>query len=256
MSSSFARHFCLSIYIDYHFIAKYNNLRNNVIGEGIGVIMNWFKRYGIVGAYFLFFVTLWFKSISSFSLIEGQQQLFAAVFTFTFLPVGYCISIISQWLYYKELSGHCIHKKFIKNDLDDVIRTKYNLESKYSEEDKAEIILTCRIRLDETNNLDRIKYLAGQATKRFDVVAINKAIILSTALSPFGALFSSLFICNFNIKLTPYYGRLSIVVLISVVIIILLTACNSIMYRQINILDKEILSKEWKKQEETTSKNN
>jgi len=203
--------------------------------------MNWFKRYGIVGANFLFVVTLWFKSISSFSLTKGQETLVVALFTFTFLPIGYLLSVISQFLYYKKLSGHCMHQKFIKNDLDDSIRQKLNLENMYSEEIIAESILTCRLRLDDTNNLDRIKYLAEQVTKRFDVIAINKAIILSVLISPFIAFFLVLF--TGVSKYTLYCGRLILVSLMSAITIPFLMGSNSVMYKQIKIFNRYIADK-------------
>jgi hypothetical protein len=206
--------------------------------------MNWFERYGIVGACFLFFVILWFTSIHPVLLTDSQVKFVGWLFLFIFLPIGYGISIISQSLYYLGLSGHRIHKEFIE-ELKDEVREKHNLEKTYCDEAKSESILTCRIRLDEKNDLKRIQYLASYVTKRFDVIAINKSIILSTFLSLVVAVITCLFIFKGWNGFEISNIRLLLVIGVLLVFNILLMINNSKMYTQIEIIIKEILNKMW-----------
>jgi len=216
--------------------------------------MNWFKRYGISGAYFLLFILWWSIVIFNITSINNQitkeqKEFIGWLFVFSFLPIGYLITIIQQALFYMGLSGYRMHKNVVDN-LQLELKRRYNLDNTYCDEAKSEAILTCRIRLDEANDLERLKYLAGFATRRFDVISINNSIIMSTFLAPlFAGLIPFFLVKKYSV---PEYCSMRILVIIgmSALIILFLMISNYKMYLQIKIVNEEILKKKWKLKEE------
>lgn len=158
--------------------------------------MNWFERYGIVGAYSLLILLVWVVSCTSFTLVINTAtseyckvtlgsipaEYIGGFFTFTFLPVGYIVSMFSMMFYYSFFGGRQIHRE-IANIL--------KLDPNWGEW-RCEAVITAydRLRLWNKNRknpeteLEGLKFLASFGTRRFDVLSINNSIILSTLLSP------------------------------------------------------------------------
>jgi len=153
--------------------------------------MNWFERYGIVGAYFLIMILAWFAcfypNINEILKVENGYVLKFIIwfFAFTFLPIGYVLSIFSQWLYYKLCFIRKIHRQIFKNI--DEPSHKANLKKlgldEYCDEVKTEAIITAYQRTKKLIDVEEMKLLKPQCTKRFDVISINNSIILCTILS-------------------------------------------------------------------------
>jgi|GEM_PF-2985456 len=154
--------------------------------------MNWFERYGIVGMYFFMALFVWytclfaaFKVEETVLLIEGIPiKYIGALFGFMFLPIGYIIMVLSQWLYYKGIYGNRIHRK-VFDQLSNKLRIKEitGIPGKPSEAD-AEMALTYidRIKM-KYKDIKKVESLAVWIRKRFDVIAINNGVLLATLLS-------------------------------------------------------------------------
>jgi len=194
--------------------------------------MNWFKRYGIVGAYFLCAIVGWYIFLSgpdyknTFKALIDKFQVggLVGIATFLFLPAGYLIMVISQWLYYHwgwSLTGRSIHLE-IKNKLSDQLKIvvedylkKIDFGNKEEEPSSSEkhlfsrfknfILKIKRGRKDEEVIESVLTYMARQwfnlpsqeqmkslneyNQKRFDIIAMNNGIAWATIFAFFIALF-------------------------------------------------------------------
>lgn len=231
--------------------------------------MNWFERYGIVGAYFVMLVSLWVKVLSApFKFEPNEYTLIAAILTISFVPLGYIISILSQRIYYSPQSwwrslfggGTQIHQQIIKSVTEE---KKKNLEiSGVPDEADCETSLTSYTRLSlDKDCLESRKYLATFATRRWDVLSINKSIILATWLSPLSCLlllFSPRL--NFNKAVRNFLGIIPKEILLVIILLMLLFTVIQILISSNKILAKQIthvaidLLKDKKKDADKTSK--
>ena len=143
--------------------------------------MNWFERYGVIGAYFLIMILLLLHINQYFQLadLRGTGTLMVGLLGFSILPIGYLVGIFSQWIYYTGRGGTQIHKEVIKY-LDEKCKTRLKLLDSDTES-KLETKLTAEYRLS-CESSDKLKYLGIFATKRWDVLAVNSAIRLSTIM--------------------------------------------------------------------------
>ncbi len=200
--------------------------------------MNWFKRYGIVGLYFLLISSLWLYAcfdLNITNLEDLEVKSIMSIMLMLFLPVGYIITVISQWFYYIGFFGKGVNlrvynelkeDKFKNDELKDLFEKseKIKTDSKLSESD-IEVLITfyrryvnCKIK-DET---ERTKHLGVFMTRRFDVVSINKALILSTWL-PFILLlifrfFYRPYLFHFNIEFITILLFISIVITVFLIL--------------------------------------
>ena len=149
--------------------------------------MNWFQRYGIVGMYFLVIAFLWLYclglspiDLSKWNEVKG----FIAILSFAFLPIGYILSVFSQLLYYKGNLGRQIHKERLKA-MKPADKQKLGLDCCCDEDEHiCEIAMTAFDRFKNYGkDLEAARYLDMFITKRFDVLAINNSLILSTIIS-------------------------------------------------------------------------
>lgn len=140
--------------------------------------MNWFERYGIVGTYFLGILSLALLGLDYFNLFDAKSNAHAivALFAFLILPVGYIICLVSQVFYYFGVNGEQIHKSVI-DELGDNDRKDLAIPNN-AKELEMEIILTIKHRLSK--NCSQIQFLSSFATKRWDFLALNSALRLST----------------------------------------------------------------------------
>lgn len=199
--------------------------------------MNWFERYGVVGTYFLLLSLLWTKCFNPVEMKVGENYFLPL--SLAILPLGYTITIISQWLNYRGGGGNRIHRQILK----DSKRTTLKLHDNIKDEDMVEVALTAHIRLNTSLDINRIQYFASFATKRFDVLAINRSLILATWLSPFATL--SIIWPFFQIDHSHcYYSR--ILILLSAIITCGLMFSNIVMSRQIREMNWQIAERDSK----------
>ncbi len=140
--------------------------------------MNWFERYGVVGAYFLIVISIFLIINQYFAQVDFEKNGTAiiALFSFSILPVGYILAILSQLLYYYGLNGTKIHEEIVRSLPDD---SKKKLElSEFDNEQNIEAKMTAKFRLAE--NPGQLKNLNDFCTKRWDVIAVNAAMRLAT----------------------------------------------------------------------------
>jgi len=148
--------------------------------------MNWFKRYGISGAYFTVLVIIWFYILTTGNLWPKENPtLLVGIAAIAFLPIGYIVSIFSLWLYYhKDRIFPEIHTESING----INKLKYLKDKKKSEADlEAELSVLYRLKYIENEDLERLKWFSQLITKRWDVLALNQAFIVSTILAPLTA---------------------------------------------------------------------
>lgn len=140
--------------------------------------MNWFERYAVVGAYFLIILFLGLWSLGLYNMFETTTDTNAiiAFLVFAVLPVGYFMSLISQIFYYWGIAGIQVHKEAVKG-LEKSSKEQLDIYE-YEHEKVLETKITIKTRLLKNNS--GIEFLAKFASKRWDLLALNSAIRLST----------------------------------------------------------------------------
>ena len=205
--------------------------------------MNWFERYGIVGMSFFLFLGIFLLSSGAFNLeyipekagaimVLGKPYSINAIggtVTFSFLPIGYILTISSQGLYYliNRFLKRGTHQKMFKK-----LRARGTEIEGLKEKDnesKAEVILTYEDRIGVVNPQDT-KLLANFITKRFDVISINHGVMLAGLI----AMIMYLIATSFSSIKIPF-------ILLSIIIIIMHFVARSL-EGQIIRLDVKILS--------------
>lgn len=211
--------------------------------------MNWFERYGIVGMSFYLFlgILLFFSCTDIFCICKADlwlkingnfvpSKVAGGIIAFTFLPIGYLIMIISQLLYYSVFGCAWIKKgthQKIFNELP--IKRLTKIYKKYPSEAEIEAILTYQDRMKiDKEKLENMKFLAPFITKRFDVIAINKGLILSYI----SAWIIVAFIGN---NVSCKFIFLSLVLLL--VLFTCLSLLNNCFEKQIVQIEKKVLKK-------------
>lgn len=218
--------------------------------------MNWFERYGIVGAYFLIIFSFWVNSFSSFFTFEPEKwKLLGIVFASTFLPVGYILTVCSQWFYYTMLGGRHIHREIStilsqSAQLNKYDRRQLRLDQNIDEA-ICEAIATSFLRLGRIRNINAegLRLLMPFCTRRFDVISINNGIILSSILSLPTAF--ALIIYFPNISLTINFDLLSLFLLSlgSIVLILILMGLSRILGNQIIEINRSLFGIEQGRQD-------
>jgi hypothetical protein len=139
--------------------------------------VDWFKRYGIPGIYFVGLVVGWMYALYCcwpFNLTVEEVLKLGA---FISLPSGYILSVLSQYLYLQfKIFG--LHRKAAKRL--DILLEKYE----YELEGMCCIAVS---RLNKGNDLESQKFIQDWIRKRMDVLAINSTMIIATCLAPFVA---------------------------------------------------------------------
>jgi hypothetical protein len=136
--------------------------------------MNWFQRYGIPGAYFIGLSLTWGYALDYCMIPTIDPRMLIALAAIIFIPIGYIISILQQWLY---LQFKClgIHRK---------AKIEAGIDFSGQPDDEATIearslllILSKRIPLDHN------RFIQDWIRRRMDVIAINFSLIVATIFS-------------------------------------------------------------------------
>jgi len=153
--------------------------------------MNWFERYGVVGAYFIIINSVWvffnntmLTEFKSFAFSHnGIATLTVGFLGLLILPLGYIFSILGQLAYYRSLLGKQVHKEcFFKLKEDSRVKEEMNISvADAQSEEIVENKMSAYVRLNL--NADRIKHLREFTSKRFDVMSINGSIIVASLVT-------------------------------------------------------------------------
>jgi hypothetical protein len=137
--------------------------------------MNWFERYGIPGLYFVLLVATACYIFGPPCDKDTAIQIFIAALSAS-LPIGYILVVTSQWLYYKVPCLQVHHKawKAAKKDADKELPE----DEEWWVEARATVL--GRWRISNEDRIEKGKWLQEWFAKRFDVLAINSALILAT----------------------------------------------------------------------------
>jgi len=142
--------------------------------------MNWFERYGIPGLYFVLLVTILCCVIFGLPYCKNQRDIAIKVFVATLpasVPIGYILVIFSQMLVYcDKIPWWRVHSEAWKKAGE---KTKNGADKEWWVEAEATIRGRWKC-TDKDNKIERGKWLQEWFTKRFDVLAINSALILAT----------------------------------------------------------------------------
>jgi len=146
--------------------------------------VNWFERYGIPGFYFIFLPAIFYWIIFGFPSTQqnGLAALALGVAFSASIPLGYILVIFGQLIYYK-ISPWRVHREAWK---------KAGIGGE-KEEWLVEANATILARLECSGKIERGRWLQEWFMKRFDVLAINSALMLATligwVLYPLGLFF-------------------------------------------------------------------
>lgn len=142
--------------------------------------MNWFERYAVVGTYFLLILFLGLCGLRCDNIFRVAccPKEIIALLAFAVLPVGYFISLLSQIFYYRGIDGMLVHKEAVKL-LEKSVKEKLDIYE-YEDEKTLESKITIETRLVKDNS--GIEFLSKFASKRWDILALNSALRLSTLL--------------------------------------------------------------------------
>lgn len=151
--------------------------------------MNWFQRYGIPGAYFVGLGLVWAYAFYDKMSFE-QIKIFFAIATITFLPTGYIISVLSQWIYL-SIKSCGIHKKALNK-----AKKKFRFNFSYFDlpgnpKDEAMIEAYSTILVTFKGKELGLNFKEEDWTwikKRMDILAINLSLIVATILAFLSAL--------------------------------------------------------------------
>src|SRR3990167_7789047 len=151
--------------------------------------MNWFERYGIPGAYFIGLMAGWIyvfcpNLLKHHAWPDPQWLLGLAI---TFLPIGYVISIFSQFVYLKWRRWFaCYPRLRICLGFHGAAHDKLRVPgSKLTQDEKNEEILEARtLILTASRNgvltVEAHRYIRDWIARRMDVVAIDQSIFWAT----------------------------------------------------------------------------
>lgn len=149
--------------------------------------MNWFARYGIPGSYFVLLIGSLYCITFGLPASKNITPEIVAIMAM-FIPIlGYILMIFTQRLYYVD----CFPMKYCSK-----VWKKIDGEVKKEWEAEAKIAILARGGYDH-NSIEQRKWLQEFITKRFDVISINTAIIISTII---GLILCFIFFLNHSVK--------------------------------------------------------
>ncbi|MDD5130760.1 MAG: hypothetical protein PHS66_06935 [Candidatus Omnitrophica bacterium] len=179
--------------------------------------MNWFERYGIVGMFFIAMICMWgfcLFSEPSFILLnqiyqdKGFATLIVGFFGLLFLPIGYIIVIFEQLIYYRLNIWKKVHYHYWNElpeskqkgiiALEKIDNKNWFPKVEEKSEDELESLLAYYDRMHMAN-VENNKFLSIFASKRYDVIAINRSLILTICITGVFAICLKLFMFSLKI---------------------------------------------------------
>lgn len=137
--------------------------------------MDWFKRYGITGSYFLILILAWLFVLYPCKMQNIDTKNLFGFIAIAFLPIGYIITILQQSIY---LSFKCLglHRKAKNNAM-------FEFPGKPDCEPIIEVYSTFSI-IHEWIELKYQKHFQDWIRRRMDVLVISSSILTATLISP------------------------------------------------------------------------
>lgn len=141
--------------------------------------MNWFQRYGIPGAYFegmaILLLIIYYPSLCN----ENDLKLIGGVFTASFLPIGYILTMFSQCMYWLRtlLFDKGPHIRSSN-------KAQVSLKGATSEIKAAAYstlnVFVPRLNKYDKDRIERHRFVQEWITKRVDVIVMNETMICGT----------------------------------------------------------------------------
>ena len=181
--------------------------------------MNWFERYGIVGIYYVIFSFGWLTAFSHNLFTPDKAQIVIAIGAGISLPIGYLLSIFSQYMYYSLPEKFQPKKWQVHKTVCGKIHPDYD-------EKRLESNFVITQRLNKNVLLENNKWLQDYVRKRWDVFAINSSLIVATFLAWIPAILLS--VIQSSLKLDNIL--ILILVFLSVIIIHILWRSRCLMF--------------------------
>ncbi|MBI4267762.1 MAG: hypothetical protein HY662_03150 [Chloroflexi bacterium] len=165
--------------------------------------MNWFERYGIPGAYFVALMVGWSFVFYQEDLrhMQSLATVLTALIAVSFLPIGYVLSVTSQWAYLRWFG---LHRQALRQALggDNFIRFRNESEANAPRDEATvearTLLLTVLGSISAGNviSMESHQYIRNWIARRMDVQAINQSLILANVLGFILALIVVLFNCK------------------------------------------------------------
>ena len=210
--------------------------------------MDWFKRYGIPGAYFLALMAGWMYALYQCWPFNLGLDNLAKLVVFLFLPVGYILSILGQ-LCYLGSKVNCLNFKAKVGGLHckayELVKEIPFKKDKIMYESDMEALSCLNAAISDldtatgkkSGNLEAHKFIQEWIRKRMDVVVINKTIKFATFSAIIGALIAFIIDTLFNgFRLEPEKNLIILLGLITIVVPTIMCKSLKKLERQITIV--------------------
>lgn len=203
--------------------------------------MDWFKRHGIPGAYFIIFTVLWTHAF--YRCWQLKPGVLIQLGLFLFLPIGYVISVLSQLRYLGSKKGGLHTKAADRICISDQIGSNKEPDWEALSLLNAALLDITTYTQDNKNRgkLEAHKFIQEWIRKRVDVLAINNSIQIATILS---------FIVAIVVGLTfgglpwqPFWQLIILLFVVSAIIFTIMWASKKTLEEQITI----VISGTWKR---------
>jgi hypothetical protein len=217
--------------------------------------MNWFARYSLTGSFFVGITIAWLYAFTSNNIIEAKKEdleVIAWISAGSFLPIGYIVSSLSHFLYYKLISFPftLIYWHMNKETIE-----KCGLPENLSEL-SLETEIASKLRLNTNDDkLERTKWYAELINKRWATITINNNFMLTLFLSPLSLLFLKIIYSfvdpvNTAMLFKPVGDLVKILCVIEIIIFIILCFYNKLIGDQLG----EMFIKLWGKTDRSADK--
>jgi hypothetical protein len=203
--------------------------------------MDWFKRYGISGSWFLILIIAWIYVLYPCKIKEADLKFLFGFIVITFLPIGYFIAILQQCIYLKFFG---IHKK---------AKFLSKLDYPYNYEDEPALEVYSTLTIFKCMKFDYLKYYQGWVKRRMDVLVIDMTILLAAISAPIFALIFPQFL-GWKPQLLNYNLFIGLII-ISLLIVGIILWNIKIMRRQIIMRLTEIYCNYKEKKKKRTQNN-
>lgn len=141
--------------------------------------MNWFQRYGFVGAYFILLMGVWIWVWYPNIMENRDAQLLVAGAAIGFLPVGYIISVLQMLIYHEWGPSQ------IMRDAQQKVIGKKNFHQWPHDEPtrEADSLLLFVFPKNTWDELGAQRFTREWIARRTDVMAMNYSIVVATILA-------------------------------------------------------------------------